>query len=230
MGLVVVAGGSWWSVGRIEHDLQARTRVALAAAGVDAAVRFSGRDATVSGTLPASGQVDLAVSVVRQVWGVRRVSSRLTVAPRPVGTAGNLAPAPTPLAGAGTGFGGTGTVPGPAPVLVWPQGSIGFPSGGADLSGAGQAYLDSVAVYLRQTPTVDVVIGGHSDNVGSPDQNRVLSQQRADVVAGYLAAHGVGTGRLATESYGDTRPVASNSTPVGRAVNRRVELVFREGS
>ena len=66
---------------------------------------------------------------------------------------------------------------------------------------------------------------GHTDAVGSAGKNRPLSQARADSVKAYLVKNGVAEARLKTLGLGSDKPVASNETPIGRAQNRRVELV-----
>ena len=70
-----------------------------------------------------------------------------------------------------------------------------------------------------------VRIEGHTDNVGDKTANQGLSERRAQAVIGWLVAHGINGGRLSARGYGDSKPVADNSTDEGRARNRRVELV-----
>lgn len=69
-----------------------------------------------------------------------------------------------------------------------------------------------------------VTIEGHTDSVGSEAYNMALGQRRADSVADYLASQGVSAMDMTTVSYGETRPIAPNDTPEGRALNRRVEI------
>ena len=68
-------------------------------------------------------------------------------------------------------------------------------------------------------------MGGHTDNVGTPEANLKLSQERAQAVMAALVARGVAAARLTAKGYGQTAPVADNRTEDGRAKNRRVELV-----
>ena len=69
-----------------------------------------------------------------------------------------------------------------------------------------------------------VTIEGHTDSIGPAEYNMGLGQRRADSVRDFLAAQGVPLENMTTVSYGETRPVAPNDTPEGRALNRRVEI------
>ncbi|MDE2368946.1 MAG: OmpA family protein [Burkholderiales bacterium] len=85
--------------------------------------------------------------------------------------------------------------------------------------------LNTVAEILKNNPDLRFEIQGHTDNVGNAAHNRSLSQQRAEAVKQQLTAMGVAASRLATSGLGDSRPLADNATPEGRANNRRVEFV-----
>lgn len=87
-----------------------------------------------------------------------------------------------------------------------------------------QATLNEVARTLAAYPQTYVDVLGHTDSVGTDEYNQRLSEQRALSVADYLAAQGVTQARIATRGYGETMPIASNDTDVGRAQNRRVEI------
>jgi outer membrane protein OmpA-like peptidoglycan-associated protein len=84
--------------------------------------------------------------------------------------------------------------------------------------------LDRVAASLIAHPDVKVEVGGHCDAVGSDAYNLKLSERRAKAVRDYLAKKGVPAEQLTSKGYGETQPIADNSTPEGRAKNRRVEL------
>jgi outer membrane protein OmpA-like peptidoglycan-associated protein len=71
-----------------------------------------------------------------------------------------------------------------------------------------------------------VTIEGHTDSTGSDSYNQMLSQQRAQAVSSVLIRDGVEAVRIDTVGYGESRPVASNATPSGRQLNRRVELTL----
>ena len=84
--------------------------------------------------------------------------------------------------------------------------------------------LQEVIKVLKANPGLKVEIQGHTDNIGSAAYNMKLSLRRAQAVANYLVKHGISASRLKVKGYGFTRPVASNDTPEGRALNRRVQL------
>ncbi len=101
---------------------------------------------------------------------------------------------------------------------------VTFESGKSALKPDSYTILDIVAASLVANPDIRVEIAGHTDNTGSAAVNTRLSQARADAVRAYLASKGVGPERMVAKGYGPTVPVATNTTPAGRAQNRRVEL------
>ena len=87
--------------------------------------------------------------------------------------------------------------------------------------------LDAVVAWMNEHPDVGIIVEGHTDNVGGKDFNMNLSLRRAQSVKAYLVRHGIRPSLITIEGYGYTRPVADNSTPEGRAQNRRVEVRVR---
>ncbi len=85
--------------------------------------------------------------------------------------------------------------------------------------------LNEVKNILDSNPDLHFEIDGHTDNSGNPAHNLTLSQQRADAVKSNLVSMGVAPSRLTTKGFGDTKPLSDNSTPEGKANNRRVEFV-----
>jgi outer membrane protein OmpA-like peptidoglycan-associated protein len=79
---------------------------------------------------------------------------------------------------------------------------------------------------LKQYPDTEILVAGHTDNVGTEDYNMKLSQQRADAVASVLKANSVGRSRLTILGYGEKNPVAENVSDSGREQNRRVEFAI----
>ncbi len=84
--------------------------------------------------------------------------------------------------------------------------------------------LDEAASTLRAQPSIDVVVEGHTDGVGSVPYNQVLSEKRAAAVKKYLIKKGVSPMRINSEGFGKLKPIADNNTDEGRAMNRRVEI------
>jgi outer membrane protein OmpA-like peptidoglycan-associated protein len=84
--------------------------------------------------------------------------------------------------------------------------------------------LNRVAGVLKQYPQTTVQIAGHTDSSGAEDYNQKLSQRRAEAIKSALVGAGVDPARLVTIGYGESKPVAPNSTEAGRQQNRRVEL------
>jgi outer membrane protein OmpA-like peptidoglycan-associated protein len=86
--------------------------------------------------------------------------------------------------------------------------------------------LNSVAIVLNEFDRTRVDVYGHTDSDGSDSYNYDLSQRRAGSVAQYLTSQQVNPGRLGVQGLGESRPIASNATPDGKALNRRVEIVI----
>ncbi len=84
--------------------------------------------------------------------------------------------------------------------------------------------LASIAGTLREYESTYIDVLGHTDSTGSDAYNQTLSVNRAQAVAGVLAANGVQSARVATQGYGESQPKASNTTEEGRSANRRVEI------
>lgn len=111
--------------------------------------------------------------------------------------------------------------------LNWAAQHIYFETGSHHLLSRSFPVLDSVALQLKNYPMIQMVIEGHTDNVGGMKYNQTLSEKRAGAVMEYLVKAGVAINRLQAIGYGLQQPVASNATPSGRAANRRVVLRIR---
>jgi outer membrane protein OmpA-like peptidoglycan-associated protein len=102
-----------------------------------------------------------------------------------------------------------------------------FTSGSAALAPGADDKLKEVAGILQQYPRTIIEIVGHTDSVGSESMNQVLSERRAASVRDALVRDGVSPSRIVTRGAGELRPIADNSTPEGRARNRRVDITIR---
>ena len=100
-----------------------------------------------------------------------------------------------------------------------------FDTNSSVIKSESQPVLDQVIDLLRTEPDWKLIIEGHTDAVDSDEHNLTLSRQRADSVKAGLVSGGVDESRLKTAGFGESKPVSDNDTELGRAQNRRVELV-----
>ena len=124
---------------------------------------------------------------------------------------------------AGTGVDVTEADDGQSILVNLPEG-VTFDVGSYTLKPQFRTTLDKVADSLKQYPNSLVDVYGHTDSTGSSDYNQTLSENRATTVAGYLQTQGITSSRLRSQGFGETMPVADNSSEDGRARNRRVEI------
>jgi outer membrane protein OmpA-like peptidoglycan-associated protein len=101
-----------------------------------------------------------------------------------------------------------------------------FNGGTALLKPAAAPALDNLARFLRDNPERDVAIEGFTDSAGPTEANRRLSAQRAEAVKEALVGRGIDARRIDARGYGPSFPIATNETPDGRQLNRRVEIVI----
>ena len=107
--------------------------------------------------------------------------------------------------------------------LIMP-GNITFETDSYNLRNGFYPTLNSVSKVLAKYYDTTLRVSGFTDSTGSDSYNRTLSERRAQSVADYLGSQGVDRSRMFVEGQGKQQPIASNSTPEGRAANRRVEL------
>ena len=110
--------------------------------------------------------------------------------------------------------------------LIMP-GDVTFDTNSSEISPQFYAVLGDVADVLNTFPATYVDINGHADSTGDASYNQGLSERRAASVARYLVAQGVLRDRFYVGGLGERSPIASNDTPEGRALNRRVEILIR---
>jgi outer membrane protein OmpA-like peptidoglycan-associated protein len=101
-----------------------------------------------------------------------------------------------------------------------------FDVGKATIKPQSMGVINEIVKMLKQDAKVKLSIEGHTDSDGDDKLNMTLSQQRADAVKKAIVDQGIESARLTTKGLGETKPVDSNSTPEGKANNRRVEFVL----
>jgi outer membrane protein OmpA-like peptidoglycan-associated protein/Tfp pilus assembly protein PilF len=117
-------------------------------------------------------------------------------------------------------------------VNLWPltEGSevvlrnVFFASNSAELDRKSGLELNRVYSLLKENRETKIEIGGHTDDVGSEEDNLVLSQKRADAVKSFLVNKGISAERIRTKGYGESQPVSKEQNPEARALNRRTTL------
>ena len=111
-------------------------------------------------------------------------------------------------------------------IILNMPGNISFNVNKTDLKPGVVEVLVSVSKVLKEYQSTMIEVAGHTDSDGSQSYNQLLSQQRAQSVTNQLVKAGVKPVRIATVGFGETAPIASNSTSSGKAQNRRVELTL----
>ena len=101
---------------------------------------------------------------------------------------------------------------------------VQFITGSASLTKTAKTELDKAAKIMNEHPDIKVSVEGHTDNTGRAALNQTLSEKRAASVKAYIVSKGVAADRLVTKGFGSGKPVGSNKTTAGRALNRRVEF------
>ena len=205
---------------------------------------MSGRMDKSSGGYSVGGGIDFyisdhwAVSVFGR-WNEAFQSPRpITLPAPPVQSPGEQGPHNAEWATAGVGIKYDFRNPPEPPELVCPEcvcpkcpvtrkillRSINFDFDKAGVRPDAQPILDeAVRVVKEQDGEFNVVLEGHTDNIGTVSYNQMLSEERAENVRQYFINHGVPADKIRSVGFGETQPVADNSTPEGRARNRRVD-------
>jgi len=102
--------------------------------------------------------------------------------------------------------------------------NVHFETGKSTIRSSSYDELDELVEFLKLKDQVKIEIGGHTDNVGEENDNLQLSTDRAKSVKEYLIKKGVSSARLVAKGYGETSPIANNSSENGRSINRRTEV------
>lgn len=103
---------------------------------------------------------------------------------------------------------------------------VWFDVNSATLKPGGYNELQRVATVLNQYPQTTIQISGHTDSTGSEEYNQALSVRRAEAAKNALAGFNVNPARMSVIGFGESQPVADNSTPQGRQMNRRVQITI----
>ncbi|MDB4289982.1 OmpA family protein [Flavobacteriaceae bacterium] len=107
--------------------------------------------------------------------------------------------------------------------------TINFSLGKSDFKQSAYPTLKAITAILKEYPTANFVVEGHTDSIGTNNNfNQLLSERRAQKVVDYLVKNGVSSDRLTSVGFGESKPIESNMTAAGRAANRRVEVKLAE--
>ena len=109
-------------------------------------------------------------------------------------------------------------------IAITLKGDVSFDYDSATVRPGLYSEIDRIANVLIKYPQTLIRVEGHTDSTGSESYNMNLSQRRADSVKNLIVQRGLSTTRIETMPYGETMPIADNSTEAGRAMNRRVEI------
>lgn len=104
---------------------------------------------------------------------------------------------------------------------------VQFESGTERLKRVSYDILDNIFEVMQRNTAYSLEMRGHTDNVGDDEGNQRLSEGRAQACYNYLLAKGIAPTRMSAVGFGETQPVEDNSTPAGRAKNRRVEFELK---
>lgn len=111
-------------------------------------------------------------------------------------------------------------------ILITFHSGLVFETNSSTLSATTKSNLDDLAKTLKKYDDTNILIEGHTDNVGEDKYNQSLSERRAASVKDYLTAQGVTESRTETKGYGESQPIGSNETEAGKQQNRRVEVAI----
>jgi OOP family OmpA-OmpF porin len=110
--------------------------------------------------------------------------------------------------------------------IVFSLQGVNFATNSADLNQDAMNKLEQAEQMLKENRNLNVRVEGHTDNTGDDSYNQDLSQRRAEAVVEYLVNNGISRNRMTARGYGESNPVADNSTREGRASNRRVDFAI----
>lgn len=112
-------------------------------------------------------------------------------------------------------------------VVTFDEGSgVYFATDKYNINASSQSTLNKLVNVFKEYPDTNILVVGHTDNVGAESYNMNLSKNRATAVSNYMSSKGVSSGRLITNWFGESQPLFDNSTASGRAKNRRVNVAI----
>ena len=228
----------------IQDDINTRVHTALAAQHLEnVQVITDGRDVTLVADSPKEGVQQLATETAKNVYGVNRVTfSTISIEQE---TEQNNEPLSSsePTVEQKSSNEITQATSSNSSIIYKPkleplpdfncqqnfdfflsENEIHFATNSAEIDSSSHALLVDLIDITHQCPEANIEISGHTDASGNEEYNLQLSQVRAEAVKDYLIKHGVIAERLSAIGYGETRPIADNSSEEGMAKNRRIEF------
>lgn len=198
----------------IENDISVRAQSALSETIFPAVVlSVDGRDVSLTGTVGSTQEKEEAEKNLSAVYGIHAVNNMLEVLPQEEDAIEKNS-VKTLIQDVRDGFSRIETVE--------------FKTGKSIISPESEENLRNLASILINHPDIKIEIGGHADSSGDRDSNLILSKERANAVLAWLVQNNINQERLSAIGYGDTRPLADNSTSSGRRNNRRVTFKILE--
>ena len=104
---------------------------------------------------------------------------------------------------------------------------ISYKTNSYELDSSDYPYIDQLLKWLDDNKKLSIEIRGHTDNIGSSSSNLLLSKNRAESVRKYLIFKGVNPSRIVSKGFGETIPIDNNDSEIGRAKNRRTEIIVK---
>jgi len=191
----------------IPTAVEANARNAIAVQNISGVnVSVDGRDVSVSGTISTDVDKRSLLASVNSATGVRTVADELTIFDPKLAAEQSATAFESRLESINVN-------------------TLAFEQGSASLRPDSQPALDALAELLLSYPDQRIRVSGHTDNTGRPAVNLRISRERADAVVAYLISRGAATSQVIARGFGATSPIADNSTDVGRAKNRRIEII-----
>jgi outer membrane protein OmpA-like peptidoglycan-associated protein/uncharacterized protein YidB (DUF937 family) len=245
MGMLNSSVGSGTVTGDIRVDSSAKAAGWLASlsgilpalkGAVGSKLSFDGSDITLGGNIK-QGLLDSLMGKLTGLFGGGdfNISSDAVVLPSASDVVDTIADAKEAIVDSAEAGGNaiqemvtSGTVTGESLVKALNLAGINFATGSFKITPKSMAMLSNAAKAIKAAPEgTQIHVGGHTDNTGSSQLNENLSKQRAQAVVDTLAGMGVDISKLSSEGYGDSQPIADNSTSEGRSKNRRMEFSLK---